>query len=147
MPAKIIIPLVFQGAEAVLKRELERLADGIYRWTQDADLRYEPRPTVSPISISGTIYAAFDVITRVQPLDEETVTVQLPRPDARNGGRRLFVQRLNTAGAIVLSPLDCTVNSYDRLVLSALPGLVTVRFDGENYYTDAPGCADWGEAL
>lgn len=147
MPAKIDIPLAFRAAESALKIELERFAGGIYRYTQDAALFFEPKPTVSKIYETGTISAAFDAITRVAPRADETVTVQLPRPDSKQGGRRLFVQRMNTLGAIVLSPLGCTVNTYDRIVLSALPGYITARFDGENYFTDLPGCADWGEAL
>lgn len=147
MPAKIDIPLVFPAAEGALKRELERLASAVYKYTQDADIRYEPRPSISKVYTSGTIAAAFDVITRVSPATGETVTVQLPRPDPRNGGRRVIVQRMTTVGAIVISPIDCSVNSYDRYIMTNAPGYVTARFDSENYFTDLPGCADFGEGL
>lgn len=133
----------------MLKRELERFAAALYKYTQDADIRYEPRPTVSRLYDSGTatLSAAFDVITRVAPQASAVVTVQLPRPDPKNGGRRVIVQRANTSGAIVLSPLGCTINGYDRLLIAALPHYITARFDGENYFTDLPGCADFGEGL
>ena len=54
---------------------------------------------------------------------------------------------MNVLGAIVLSPIGCTINTYDRLLLSTIPGYITARFDGENYYTDLPGAAGWSEGL
>lgn len=143
------IPYELDTSSGTLQRELDRLVTGLYDYAESVRQLNDVKPEITrSIVRSGTCAAAYDTLLRVQPFDDTTVTVQLPRPNTKEGGLTLRVARLNYAGAIVLTPIgDALINEAPQLVMYATPGLIEVLFDGQNFYSDYQGAFAWGEGL
>lgn len=131
------IPLVFDPRnELGLKRDLERLAASLQTLAQDVPRNFVPVPEVGPVATrAGTIAASYDVVTRVRPATGETVTIHLPPPEARDGGRLVVIDVLGSAGTVLVQPLrGALINGAPSLSLASV-GEYPVRFDGENFST------------
>lgn len=142
MPSRIDIPLsINTNSPPALKSDLDRLVNEIDRWTRNLPNEYVERDRSAS---RGTITAVgFGVVNRLGPLDGEILNVQLPRPDPKNGGRRLVVVRATTTGMAVLRAVGCTINGAAYFGLRSHVHFVDVLFDGENYFTDDPGAVGW----
>lgn len=140
MAAKIDIPQVFTPANpAALKRDLERFAQGVYKYTQDA-----PR-VFAPIPIAGsTTLLAFGTVTRVALLAGDSLTLQLPQPDTADGNKTLYIKRETNTGSCVIRGVGALLNGRSTKLLPAQPGLYSIFFDGLNYFSEQPLAADWG---
>lgn len=140
MGAKVDIPQVFTPADPVaLKRDLERLAQGIYKYTQDAPKVFLPSPTPSPVGV-----LAFGCVTRVSLVAGDSLSLQLPQPDAQNGGKILYIKRETTTGSCAIRGVGALLNGRSAKLLPAQVGLYSIFFDGMNYYSLQQLAADWG---
>ena len=141
MPAKLDIPLVFTvdpEAPEVLKSELERFADGVYKYSQDSAKTFAQIPQPSPPQV-----LAFGTVTRVRLRVGETLVLQLPQPNVKSGGLSLWVKRESTTGTARIQGVGCLINGRASKLLPAAVGLYQVFFDAENYYSNPQLAADW----
>ena len=147
------IPLHFPSAadKPELKRDLERLANGVAAQAKSAQQRFSSNFDVSAPQVSDCA-ASFGQITRIGTLGASAlVNVQLPPPDPKNGGKQLGVQRTTASGTVYLRPVgknaageNVTINGRASLMLLGSVLLTTVTFDGQHYYADNPGAVPWG---
>lgn len=128
---------------------MNRLVNGLYDFSGQVSRFGEVRPDMGGIIRTGTTSAAFDVLIRVSPANETTVVaVQLPQAKTEDGGRVCRIVRTTEGGEIVLQPVgDALLNGASRLFMYNYPGLVEIRFDGQNYWTSYGGALSWAEAL
>jgi len=140
MGAKVDIPQVFTPSDPVaLKRDLERFAQGFYRYTQDVPKTTLPAPTAAPVGI-----LAFGCVTRVSLRAGDSLVLQLPQVDVQNGGKILYIKRETNTGSCSIRGVGALLNGRTKQLLPALPGLYSVFFDGANYYSTQPLAVDWG---
>lgn len=140
MVAKLDIPLVFNPADpSALKRDLERFAQGVSRYSKDAQQSFVgvPQP-----GVVGTL--SFGMVTRVSLVFGATLILQLPQPDVKNGGLELYIKRELTTGTCTVRGVGALINGRATKLLPAAPGLYTIYFDGANYYSTPQLAADWG---
>lgn len=139
MGAKVDIPQVFTPADpAALKRDLERFAQGVYKYTQDAAAGFVSFPVPSPASV-----LAFGTVTRVSLVAGDSLVLQLPQPDVKNGGKSLSIKRETTTGSCKIRGVGALINGRPSQLLPAALGMYSVFFDGTNYYSTQPLAADW----
>jgi hypothetical protein len=89
-------------------------------------------------------------MTRVAPQrDTDWITLRLPKPNPRDGGRSIQIARLTSLGAveIVTSAPGCTVDGLERILLLGSIGLTTITTDGSNFFMDVGGALNWGAGL
>lgn len=142
MPAKLDIPLVYTvdpKRPEVLKRDLERLSSGVYNYSQDAAKRFAPIPSPAP----NTQILAFGMTTRVALASGESLTLQLPQPDVKNGSLSLWVKRETSTGTCAIKAVGCLLNGRASKLLPAAPGVYQIFFDSVNYYSNPQLAADW----
>lgn len=140
MGAKADFPTTFTVTEpAQLKRDLDRLGQGLYKYTQDASLAFQPVPDVSPPQV-----LAFGTTTRIALAPGTTLQLQLPQPDVKNGRKQLYIKRETTTGTVYVRGVGCLINGHSSQLLPAQPGLYTIFFDAVNYYSQPALAADWG---
>ena len=139
------IPLSFPSVtDPDLKRDLERLAGGVVGIQRQNARDFSPNLATSRPAVADGA-ASFGQVTRIGVLsDTDRINVALPRPDPRNAGKQLGVQRANSLGCVYLTAPGALVNGRSRLMLLGSKLLTTVTFDGENYYADNDGSAPWG---
>lgn len=142
MAARIDIPLTFpDGAPPPLKRDLERLARGVYEYAQAAPRLFAARPAPQAQTQAAL---AFDATVPFSLLDGDGVKVALPRPKTENGGRKCGLIRKSSTGVILVFALGCMIDGADRYRLSHAIGYTGFFFDGENYWSSRAGVAEWG---
>lgn len=141
MGAKADFPTTFEVTDpAVLKRDLDRLGQGLYKYAQDAALAFQPVPDPSPPQV-----LAFGATTRVAIPADTTLNLQLPQPDVKNGRRSLFIKRETTTGTVNVRAVGGSlINGHTSQLLPAQPGLYAIMFDSQNYYSQPALAADWG---
>jgi len=140
MGAQADIPQVFTPADpAALKRDLERFAQGVYKYTQDSKKSFSSLPQPAPANV-----LAFDLVTRVNMRAGDSLALQLPQPDVKNGGRTLYLKRELTTGSCVIRGVNALIDGRATKLLPAAPGIYSVFFDGTNYYSSPQFAADWG---
>lgn len=141
MPAKLDIPHVFTTTDqASLKRELECFAQGVYKYTQDAANNFVPAPqTAERVAV-----LAFGAVTRVALAAGETLALQLPQPNVKNGNQQIYVKRETQTGTCTVRGVGVLINGRATKLLPAAPGLYTIFFDGVNYFSSPQLAADWG---
>ena len=146
---EVNIPLVFDPSKPEAhKRDLDRLASGFLAFVKNLPNLFEERYHVgNVISSSGNTSAAFGLLTRVAPLDDQTVNISLPQPKTSNAGRKLGILRLLTTGYVVLYATGTTINRRSRVVLHSSIKMTEVVFDGEEYFTTDGNGMPWGEGL
>ena len=139
MGAKVDIPQVFTPADPVaLKRDLERLAQGVYKYTQDASAAFMPTPAPAPVA-----KLSFGCVTRVNMVAGDTLVLQLPPVDVANGGKTLYIKRETTAGSCQIRGVGANINGRPTKILPAMPGMYAIYFDAVNYFSHQPLAADW----
>lgn len=132
-----------------IEGDMNRLINGLYDYAEQIAAIGAVKPEVpQKIVRTGTCAASYDVMTRVQPAADTTVTVQMPQPATPDGGRVLRVVRLGYDGDIVLSPLGgALINGRSSMHMYSVPGLAEIYFDGVNFHTSYQGAMGWGEDL
>lgn len=123
--------------EAALKRDLERMSATLLAYSKQVNQDFEATPFVSKITNAGDVQAAFGVLTRVRPFPTG-VNVIAPRATPRDAGRKFEIEVMNPTGYVNLkgSVGALVNNSPTGYTLAKFVGYVSVRFDGENFYTD-----------
>lgn len=143
MGAKVDIPLVYNVTDPqTLKRDLERLANGVDRYTRNAPSVFEPLPEVSKLDPAPKL--AFGTITKVAPVVGTPLILQLPQPDPTNGGRRIIIERTSVLGTAYVLAIGCLVNGLAQGLLPSALGIYEIVFDGQNYYSSPQLAVDWG---
>lgn len=141
MAARIDIPLTFpNGAPPTLKRDLERLANGVYAYTQAAPQLFAARPETPP---RARAFLSFDSVVPFALVDGVRVDLSLPRADPRNGGRRCGIIRKAATGMIVVSAVGCLVDGTTSYTLSNALGYTEFLFDGTDYWSSRAGIGGW----
>ena len=121
-----------------LKTALDRQGADLRDKLQNLQNVYAERFGVQAVVKSGAQAAAFGQMMRVQLESGGTMSVLLPRPDPKNGGRLIGVLRLATAGTVTLLAVGCNINgSTASVTLPAKVGLSIITFDGSNYFTSS----------
>ncbi len=140
MGSKLDIPSVYNPADpAALKRDLERFATAVDSYTRNADKLFTPKPGNAP---SSTL--SFDNVTRVSLLIGDVLTLQLPQPDVKNGGRTLYIKRETAGGTVNINGVGCLINGRSSKVLPNAPGMYSIYFDATNYYSSPQFATGWG---
>ncbi len=141
MGTKLDIPLVFTPSDtATLKRDLERFAKAVDGYTREsAPAAFVAAPQPGRLGV-----LSFDMVTRVALATGDVLTLQLPQPDTKNGGRVIYVKRETTVGTCTLRGVGALLNGRATALLPAQPGLYGIYFDGANYYSQQALAADWG---
>lgn len=139
MAAKIDIPQVFTPADPVaLKRDLERFAQGVYKYTQDAPSAFAPVPVTG-----STTVLAFGTVTRVTLIAGDSIALQLPQPKPADGNKTLYIKRESSTGSCTIRGVGALINGRATKLLPAQPGLYSIYSDGVNYFSVQPLAADW----
>lgn len=142
MAGRADIPLAFNvEPKEALKRDLERFASGIDALVRNLPADYVERNKSATRAVITS--AAFGQVNRAGPRNGETQRIQLPRPDLKNTGREIMVSRTTTTGTVILDAIGCLVNGSASFGMRQHIHFVRLMFDGENYYTNDPGCVGW----
>lgn len=141
-----LIPLRYRTESSRdLRQDLERMAQSLVVAFQQAPNETDMLPALAPL---GSVTPGFGQILRLEPEEDEWITIQLGPPSAENACRSFGIARLSTAGAIELSCIGgCTVNGYTSLLLLGEIRMNTVTTDGENYFLDNQGALNWSYGL
>ena len=129
-----------------LAKDVERSAVALTQWAKGLPSPTDSLPVIGPLAVTGATLA-FGQTARVSPRDEEQITLFLPRPDSRNGGRTLGVMRLAALGAVQIVATDCEINGLEHIYLLGDVALTTIKFDGANYFMSNAGSLPWGDGL
>jgi hypothetical protein len=124
------IPLNFPDSTGGLKRDLERFANSVYAFGKDALQTFAPR--IRPLAQTPNALS-FDVAVPVTLVSGQTLTLALPRPDPKNGGRVCVLIRRNPLGILTVRAIDCRVDGFDQITVPAV-GVTTFFFDGQDYW-------------
>jgi hypothetical protein len=136
----IDLPLTFPGADAALRRDLERLAAGLDRYLKDASIVFVPRWANGAINPTS---AQFGVAVVINLTSTQEHDFTLPRPNVADGGRELLIIRQTATGVARAHPVGCTVDAEDVYQLPNAPGAYRLFFDGTNFWSYRQG-ADAG---
>lgn len=137
MPSPLNIPKTYTPADAaLLKLQLERMAQEV-----DAYLRGLVDTTISVPHLSRLNPPAlyFGEIVRVDVQDGYTLSMQLPRPDIKNVGKRCGVRRSSTTGEVLIYAVDSYVAGASRYRMANDIHFVEFLFDGTWFPSRAGG--------
>ena len=129
MPSPLQIPKTFT-ADGALKSELERTTHEIDRYLRDAAATAQ-QVQMGARTNSGPI--AFGFVTRVSLNDGDSLSLQLPRPDPANIGKRCGVRRDSAAGEVLIYAVDCLVAGAERYRMANDIHFVEFLFDGDYF--------------
>jgi len=129
-----------------LAKDMERAAVALTTWAKGLPSPTDALPIIGPLAATGATLA-FGQTARVSPREGEQITLFLPRPDSRNGGRTVGVMRLAALGAVEIVATDCTVNGLEHIYLLGDVGLTSIQFDGGDYFMSNAGSLPWGDGL
>lgn len=147
MGAVPAIPVRYRSSSVEdLAKDMERMATTLVAFHRAQPSPNDSLPLVGPVSVDGATLA-FGQAARVSPREDEQITLFLPRPDSRNGGRTIGVMRLSRLGAVQIVATDCEVNGLEHVYLLGDIGLTTIQFDGADYFMSNSGSLPWGDGL
>lgn len=139
---RIPIPQSYPGATGSLRRDLERFAEESLRFAESTDQLFDPHPKVPPPAYSA-VAAQYGQLVRVDPRGGVVVVSPPPTVDrlgnvlSVDGGRRFEVAIVGP-GTVIIRPSAATIDGASELVTSD-QGLVTVRFDGQRFWSSRFG--------
>lgn len=132
----IDLPLTFPGADAALRRDLERLASGLNHYLKDASIVFVPRWQNGARNPEA---AAFGVAIVINLVSGQEHDFTLPRPNTLFGGQELLIVRQTATGTARAHPVGCTVDAEDVYQVPNAPGAYRLFFDGQNYWSYRQG--------
>lgn len=133
----IDLPTTFAGQmDPQLKRDLERLANGLNRYLKDADIVFVPRWKNGAINPPSAQFGVA-VVINLTAAQEHDFT--LPRPNTMDGGKELLIIRQTSTGTARAHPVGCTVDAEDVYQVPNAPGAYRLFFDGVNFWSYRQG--------
>jgi hypothetical protein len=141
MAANFDIPLSYPSADPTLSRALERFANSVKSYIDQAPRSFAP--LMLPQGATGAVLA-FGTALRTATNSGDTLTVTLPRVDTRDGGKTCGIYRTTATGSITVTAPNCLVDGAASLTLPTTLALYEFYFDGSNYYSRC--CAEAGGA-
>ena len=137
MASPLNIPKTFTTADVVaLKGELERMSQELDRY-----LRSLVDTTVAvPVATKpNQAFLAFGQVVRVDVTDGSTLSMQLPRPDPAQIGKKCAVRRSSTTGEVLVYAVGCLVGGAERYRLANDIHFVEFLFDGDYFPSRSGG--------
>jgi hypothetical protein len=133
----IDLPTTFGGQmDPQLKRDLERLANGLSQYLKDATIVFVPRWKNGGLNPTA---AQFGVAVVINLIDGQEHDFQLPRPTTLDGGKELLIIRQTATGIARAHPVGCEVDGEDVYQLPNAPGAYRLFFDGTNFWSYRQG--------
>lgn len=131
MPSPLNIPQKYTTDDALrLKQELERMAREVDKYLRGLQFSTVQVPQLSQINPSSL---AFGQMARVNVPDGYVLSMQLPRADPANIGRRCGVLRGAVTGEVLIYAPDCLVGGAPRYRMANDLHFVEFLFEGDYY--------------
>lgn len=119
-----------------LKRDLERLANGLSQYLKEASIVFVPRWQNGGIN---PVAAQFGVAVVINLVAGQEHNFQLPRPNTQDGGRELLIIRQTTTGLAKGHPVGCSVDGEEVYQVPNAPGAYRLYFDGTDFWSYRQG--------